>query len=1259
MLTLPPKFKQALGNGTRTSLYPLVRIYKGVRLDEPETWESAESVNLSIKDTNVDAINYDGILLNVPSIKSSADLINNKYTISTVSLSISNVLYNGKVFSDNIQSLLNAVVQVYYSANGIDSIDDCLLVYTGTIRRFTQNSESVNLTVEDITEQMLTTEIPSSSVPDEPLYRKEDKGKPFPMVYGFVDKSPLITQFTGLNEMGQLENRIGEFHIDKPSKFISGMWDSKTENWGYELTQGHRLYTQGYLENTQAYLSIYNENFSPIFRELTDDWGFGEYELPINNKIYNFKQSNGNDTSASVVINSDALLSLEDIYGLPTRFYRPIESVECFTYCDNIQGPDVNAINRIYGFTGFTSGESGYFEPYDKDNIFNSDSYDHNWSQDDRTWWQPTECNDNVNGGVYASVDRQWINEGRDGSFPALRIQNGTNSDGLYLCGRNPDGERPTFNKSGGAYVRLKLKENVGNYDCITKVIYDAEYHSFDNMSSSGNQKNPYPAQFWTNNFLTVLDGDLGIENITSAKYLKDELEFPYVPNNEFSDVNYDNHNGTEKSVSIMNGEGISETFNKTTQFNSIQFGIPQYPKLGDTQGNDKGYVSAQLYNAWVLQDAVISDPLNETFYLDVAGRTAQSDFQTVISNSINAFRVEVVPNDLGEKTYILSLGSNESNNIAQAQYLQQFIDDNDTQLNVVMQFGSIWDGVYFNWEYPYDDGSGIYKIKLFELPGGNAVEYGDYGPIELEFKMVEPFALQPFTKADNIMFDILDQELNYKGPAQLSNTNENWQYSFTLTEKKEAKDVFEGLFKSSTIIPIFDSQGQFNFIENKQLIETYDDVNVIDINDVINYSYELTKIDEIYNQVNVRYKKNYASNEYDKETGYSLIDNDNNIYENLDKITQYMYVGLPENHYSTEYYGLKNEETKFEIETDYIRDEATARKLQKKLVCWYANQHLITKIDLPISYMNLEVGDYIKYDELLGGKLAFGYDYTKPQNKNGQYIYDVFLITKISKSLSKINIEAIQMHRGEYGLPDQDLIVDENQLDGGGNDGQGNFDLGDPSDNPNYNQDNIADEFVDEADLATFNFNWENNENNITDNTLVGNVITNLDEDWDYDIFVSQVYTSSGNPITFPEESGLQPLYNGIYSEENAPNAMLMVYNYKTISDMANNYNGKVELNKRYDFLVDEEDDEIEVTFLIKVYNDNNVEYLSFKQLGKYIDLSSDINGDGVVNVLDIVLLVQMILGMQEDSDNADITGDGIVNVLDVVSLIGEILGN
>jgi hypothetical protein len=623
----------------------------------------------------------------------------------------------------------------------------------------------------------------------------------------------------------------------------------------------------------------------------------------------------------------------------------------------------------------------------------------------------------------------------------------------------------------------------------------------------------------------------------------------------------------------------------------------------------------------------------------------------------INAYRIEVVEDELGEKTYILSLGINESDNASSAQYLQNFIDNNPVELHLSIQQASIWDGVYFNWEYPYDDGSGIYKIKLFELPSGNAVEYGDYGPIELQFRMVEPFALNPYTKADNIMLDILNQELNYQGEVELSNTTDNWQYAFTLNEQEEAKSVFEKMFKSSTLIPSFNELGQFKFLENKQIIESYDNVNIINKDDIISYSYELTKIDDIYNQVNVKYKKNYASGEYDKETGYSLIDNDGNTYENLDTLYEFMYVGQPENQYSVEYYGLKPNECKLEIETDYIRDDITARKLQKKLVCWYANQHLITKLQLPISYINLEVGDYIKFDELIGDKLAFGYDYTKPQNKNGQYIYDVFFITKVSKSLDKVSIDAIQIHRGDYGFPEEDIFVNENIVDGAGNNGQGNFDLGDPTDNPNYNQDNVVDEFVDEPELPTFQFSWENGNNLL--NPITANVVTNLNQDWDYDIFVINVYTESGNPITFPEESNIEPLQNGIYSEENAPSAMNIINHTKSISNMANNYNGKVDLSKKYEFELDSEDDVIEVTYMIKVYNDSNVQYLTFTQDGVYIDLSSDLNQDGQVNVLDIVVLLQMILGEQEVSDNADITGDGIVNVLDVVTLVGEILGN
>ena len=53
------------------------------------------------------------------------------------------------------------------------------------------------------------------------------------------------------------------------------------------------------------------------------------------------------------------------------------------------------------------------------------------------------------------------------------------------------------------------------------------------------------------------------------------------------------------------------------------------------------------------------------------------------------------------------------------------------------------------------------------------------------------------------------------------------------------------------------------------------------------------------------------------------------------------------------------------------------------------------------------------------------------------------------------------------------------------------------------------------------------------------------------------------------------------------------------------------------------------------------------------------DVNDDGAVNVLDVVLLVNLILNGNYPDDNpqADVNGDEMLNVLDVVSLIGIIL--
>ena len=71
---------------------------------------------------------------------------------------------------------------------------------------------------------------------------------------------------------------------------------------------------------------------------------------------------------------------------------------------------------------------------------------------------------------------------------------------------------------------------------------------------------------------------------------------------------------------------------------------------------------------------------------------------------------------------------------------------------------------------------------------------------------------------------------------------------------------------------------------------------------------------------------------------------------------------------------------------------------------------------------------------------------------------------------------------------------------------------------------------------------------------------------------------------------------------------------------------------------------------------------YISYEEgdkdiyLGSNIDLLGDLNGDGGINVLDVVILTSCILSAT-CSDNADINQDNGYNVLDVVALINIIL--
>ena len=58
------------------------------------------------------------------------------------------------------------------------------------------------------------------------------------------------------------------------------------------------------------------------------------------------------------------------------------------------------------------------------------------------------------------------------------------------------------------------------------------------------------------------------------------------------------------------------------------------------------------------------------------------------------------------------------------------------------------------------------------------------------------------------------------------------------------------------------------------------------------------------------------------------------------------------------------------------------------------------------------------------------------------------------------------------------------------------------------------------------------------------------------------------------------------------------------------------------------------------------------------FSSLPGDLNDDGLVNVLDVVVLVNIILGQAGQDPAGDLNDDGLINVLDVVILLNMILG-
>ena len=315
-----------------------------------------------------------------------------------------------------------------------------------------------------------------------------------------------------------------------------------------------------------------------------------------------------------------------------------------------------------------------------------------------------------------------------------------------------------------------------------------------------------------------------------------------------------------------------------------------------------------------------------------------------------------------------------------------------------------------------------------------------------------------------------------------------------------------------------------------------------------------------------------------------------------------------------------------------------------------YANQHLTAKINLPPSYMHLEAGDYLRFDELIGGKLAFGFDYTQEFIKNGQLIYPVFFVTKVAKSLSGVSLELVQVHRGDFGRNDGDVS---------------NYLIPNPYDNLIYRPEFETGVVGDEEDDSEPYFEVEQiGSGYLEEGTQEFVVNTNFETSVTYEIRLIH----SSHAFKFQEIEVQQGL------QDTDPDATSMVNSWIFETDDPNGDNVKVQISNLLhsrvliEYTEDSsnniEEETIELDYDVIIKSSTNPDFIEdftiIQRIPPVTFMLGDVNNDGVINVQDVVTTINLVLNEQDVYvPAADINEDGGLNILDITLLLIMILDN
>tara|TARA_R100000808_G_scaffold8841_1_gene24735 strand:- start:2556 stop:6302 length:3747 start_codon:yes stop_codon:yes gene_type:complete len=909
----------------------IINIFPTVVIDDT-IFLSTKNHSKAIGYLSFPSVYYKPILLSVPRIKESIDFESRKFKISNVTLKISNYEINGERFTDILKnkSYLGAETIIRWETVGAKTEQDRLEIFKGTIKRITHDNKTASVQLEDLTQVLFHKELPKNRTSSALSLPPKKRNKPIPMTYGHLAKAPTVLDINNtIKADSEAVTIVGKRGSANNWNFEDDVESYYEEHpfWGDFLQQQGSLNNQG----VPALTMVIDDYEVYVPEETTKGVGFSNSGIYTQDETMQWED--GGDVAGQIRINPYKASISEDnttkyLIQVINAMKSPSVKLHFRLLWDDTDGdPTEDSISNDSGYGWRPKNEFRDFVSQKlSDGSYDYNSLDYLNSYDPSRYWTQNE-NDGI---TYHNLSKHWDVNGDE--YSGLRL-----SEANQTLMRVSIDSEPPFE-----YFRI--------YKMVQFAINGFD---FPRMSSHGSDSTH---SLYITSRLRTGDWDDGGG---STQGIWKQARYPHAGTASLS-TKLDNSDDNAPFEVIVPEAGRPDwKFKYLFGFTDVE-DDDNYSGLVD---GEEGYEN--LIRVYDLECKTVSAPLNDydptvhSWYIQVTQSTAALG---QINLSWGAYIGGLQVNDYGFEHSVrwkMALGGNWS----EVDILQLLDIENPIQKDYYLNVLGRQD----------EDGLITNPIAIMR-----DIAINELGLDE----------------------DMIDEDSYNHARVQ----NYFIAFAFSVNEVKKSKDLLEDMAKSTLCYPYFKNNGKLAF-PSLQVRYSYDASNIdnefgyldainIKAKDVINFSFNKTKLEQVYTGIEFNYNYSYVSEEYrDKKDGIQLTNSELN------------------------YNGYKSiDDNILTFESPYITNGDVADSFMRTLFRYYKNAHLELKIKLPLNYISLEVGSLIKFEELINGVLAYGIDYTKVTRPKidggGQWLYPIFFVSSVTKNLNSIEIVAQQVHQ-------------------------------------------------------------------------------------------------------------------------------------------------------------------------------------------------------------------------------------------------------